>query len=83
MYTKNKVRPRFFDQVGHETMFASSGNKYFFTKSCHLQTYQNYEQPPRTSQNSDFQSHMIEPFFSLKNRRLTFNKKMVLKIVIF
>ena len=39
----NTVRPRFFDQVGHETMYASSGNKHFFTKSCHRQTYQNYE----------------------------------------
>ena len=36
--------PRFFDQVGHETMYASSGNKHFLTKSCHRQTYQNYEQ---------------------------------------
>ena len=52
-----RVRPRFFDQVGHETMYASSGNKHFFTKSCHRQTYQNYEQPPRTSQNLYFQSH--------------------------
>ena len=40
-----------------ETMYASSGNKHFFTKSCHRQTYQNYEQPPRTSQNLYFQSH--------------------------
>ena len=39
-----RVRPRFFDQVGHETMYASSGNKHVFTKSCHRQTYQNYEQ---------------------------------------
>ena len=39
-----RVRPRFFDQVGHETMYASIGNKHFFTKSCHRQTYQNYEQ---------------------------------------
>ena len=39
-----RVRPTFFDQVGHETMYASSGNKHFFTKSCHRQTYQNYEQ---------------------------------------
>ena len=38
-----RVRPRFFDQVGQETMYASSGNKHFFTKSCHRQTYQNYE----------------------------------------
>ena len=52
-----KVRPRFYDQVGHETMYASSGNKHFFTKSCHCQTYQNYEQSPRKSQNLYFQSH--------------------------
>ena len=31
-YVKARVRPRFFDQVGHETMYASSGNKHFFTK---------------------------------------------------
>ena len=54
---QNRVRPRFFDQVGHETMYASSGNKHFFTKSCHRQTYQNYEQPPQTSQNPCFQSY--------------------------
>ena len=40
---QNRVRSRFFDQVGHETMYASSGNKHFFTNSCHHQTYQNYE----------------------------------------
>ena len=41
----SRVCPRFFDQVGHETMYASSGNnKHFFTKSCHRHTYQNYEQ---------------------------------------
>ena len=39
-----RVRPRFFDQVGHETMYASSRNRHFFTKSCHRQTYQHYEQ---------------------------------------
>ena len=39
-----RVRPRFFDQIGHETMYATSGNMHFFTKSCHHQTYQNYEQ---------------------------------------
>ena len=27
-----RVRPRFFDQVGHQTTNASIGNKYFFTK---------------------------------------------------
>ena len=26
---ETRVRPRFFDQVGHETMYASSGNKHF------------------------------------------------------
>ena len=34
----------FFYQVGHETMYAPSGKKHDFTKSCHPQTYQNYEQ---------------------------------------
>ena len=58
----NRVGPRFFDHVGHETMYASSGNKHFFTKSYHHQTYQNYEQPPQKYQNSYFQSH----FFVLK-----------------
>ena len=30
--TIHRVRPRFFDQVGHDTMYASSGNKHYFTK---------------------------------------------------
>jgi hypothetical protein len=29
---KSRDRPRFFDQVGHQTTNASIGNKYFFTK---------------------------------------------------
>ena len=37
-----RYHSRFFVQVGHETTYASSGNKHFFTKSCHCQTYQNY-----------------------------------------
>ena len=37
-------RLRFFDQVGHQTTNVPIGNKCFFTKQCHLQTYQNYEQ---------------------------------------
>ena len=41
---QSRLRQRFFDQVGHETMNASSANKHFFTKSRHRQTYQNYEQ---------------------------------------
>ena len=28
----HRVRPRFFDQVGHQTTNASIGNEYFFTK---------------------------------------------------
>ena len=32
-----------FDQVGHQTTYASNGNKHFFTKSCHHQTYQNFQ----------------------------------------
>ena len=42
-FLKNRYRPRFFDQVGHQTIYASIGNKHFFTKSCHHQTYQNFE----------------------------------------
>ena len=52
-----RVRPIFFDLVRHKTIYASSENKHFFTKSCHRKTYQDYEEPPRTSQNSYFQSH--------------------------
>ena len=77
----------FLNQVGHETMYASSGNKHFFTKSCHRQTYQNYEQPPRTSQNSYFQSNFsvlkIGQIFLKKKfreeyltRKPTFNKNI-------
>ena len=39
-----RYRPRFFDQVGHQTMYAFMGNKHFFIKQCHRQAYQNYEQ---------------------------------------
>ena len=31
----------FFDRWAHETTYAYIGNKHFFTKSCHRQTYQN------------------------------------------
>ena len=44
-----RYRPRFLDQVGHQTMSAHIENKHFFTKSCHRQAYPNYEQPPRSS----------------------------------
>ena len=44
---------------------------HFFTKSCHRQTYQNYEQPPRTYQNLYFQSH----FSVLKIGRIFPKKK--------
>ena len=40
-----RYHSRFFVRVGHETMYASSGYKHFFTKSCHRQTYQNYYGP--------------------------------------
>ena len=53
----NRYLPRFFGQVGHQTTYAYIGNKHFFTKSCHRQTYQNYEQRPQRLQNFDFQSH--------------------------
>ena len=41
---KHRYRPSFFDQVGHQTTYASIGNRHFFTILCHRQTYQNYEQ---------------------------------------
>ena len=46
-----RVRPSFFDQVGHETMYASSENKHFFAKYRQHHTYKYYEQPPKTPQN--------------------------------
>ena len=67
-------RARFFDQVGHQTTNASIRNKHFFTKLCHRQTYQNYEQPPRTSQNSYFQIH-----FSVLRIGQIFQKKISMK----
>ena len=32
LYSLIRVRPRFLDQVGHQTTNASIGNKHFFTK---------------------------------------------------
>ena len=52
-----RYRLRFFDHVGHQTTSAFIENKHFFTTSCHLQTYQNYELPPQSLQNLDFQNH--------------------------
>ena len=71
-------RPRFFNQVGHQTMHAYIGNEHFFPKSCHRETHQNYEQPGQRLQNSYFQSHFSASkingifliFFSVKNIRL-------------
>ena len=37
MWLESRVRPIFFDQVGHETMYASSGNKY--TTRINIQTF--------------------------------------------
>ena len=37
-------RPRFFEQVEHQTTYASMGNKHFTARYFHRQTYQNYEQ---------------------------------------
>ena len=49
----------FVDQVVHQTMSAAYiENKHFFTKSCHRQTYQNYEQPPQRSLSLSFQKSM-------------------------
>ena len=39
-----RVLSKFFEQVGHETMYASSGIKKKIAASYHRQTYLNYEQ---------------------------------------
>ena len=57
--TSIRYHPRFFDQVWHQTASAYIKNKHFFTKSCHCQTCQNYEQPPQSLQNLYFQSHYL------------------------
>ena len=74
----NRYRQRFFDQVGHQTMFAYVGNKHFFTKSCHRQTYQNYEQPPHRLQNSYFQSLFFCKVYL--TRRSTFTNEIFWKL---
>ena len=67
-----RYRPRFFDQVGHQTTSAYIENKHFFTKSCHRQTYQNYEQPPQCLHYLSFfgiknQPNLFQFFFSVMN----------------
>ena len=88
----NRNSSRFFDQVSHQKTYAYIKNKHFFTKSCHCQTYQSYEQPPQSLQkfilsksflSIKFQQNLWEPesfwiFFSLKNIRLG-NKLLKMK----
>ena len=40
-YMPIRYLSRFFDRWAHETTYAYIGNKHFFTKACHHQTYQN------------------------------------------
>ena len=54
---EGRYHPRFLNQVGHQTKSAYIENKHFFTKPCHRQTYQNYEQLPQSLQNLYFESH--------------------------
>ena len=74
----SRYRPRFFDQVGHQNTFEYIGNKHSFTKSCHHQTYQNYEQSPVRFQNSYFQSH----FSASKINRIFLNFFSMKKILL-
>ena len=60
----HRYRPRFFDQVGRQTRYASIGNRHFFTKSCHCQTYQNYEQSGQKL--GTFSENKVLKKFSLK-----------------
>ena len=46
----------FWEKLGMKKCIHIVEISVFFTNSCHCQTYQNFEQPPQTSQNSDFQS---------------------------
>ena len=86
----SRDRLRFFAQVGHQTTNAYIGEKHFFTKSCHRQTYKNYEQPPQRWHNSYFQSHLSTAkingifliFFSVKNIRLG-DQLFIMKTSIF
>ena len=68
--------------MAESTLF-SIENKDFFTKSCHRQTYQNYEQPLQRMQNSDFQSPFSESkingIFQM-NEILAFESTLCLKI---
>ena len=67
MSISNRDRQRFFSKLGIKPcMYAFSGNKYFFTKSC----LRHLPKPCQRSQNSDFQSpfsaskiDQIFPFF--------------------
>ena len=74
----SRDRPRFFDQVRHQTTYAYIGNKHFFTKMCHHQTYPNSKISWQKKPISDFQSEfsmskiiwIFLHFFSLKNINL-------------
>ena len=55
-YRVNRYLSRFFDRWAHETTYACIGNKHFFTKSCHRQTYQNSKISWQKMPISDFQS---------------------------
>ena len=50
-------------------MYASSGNKHFFTKSCHRQTYQNYKQSQQK----------LDPY--LKNKVHIFKIKIIKNLI--
>ena len=61
---------RFFDCWAHETTYAYIGNKHFFTKSCHCQTYQNskisWQKMPIFDFQSDFSMSKIIQIFLKK-----------------
>ena len=71
---ENRLFPVGIDSQG----FPCEPYRVWVYSACHCQTYQNYEQPPQTSQTSHFQSHfsvlkigrIIPRFFSMKNIEL-------------
>ena len=79
---------RFFEQVKPCFYLVEIG---IFNQPCHRQNYQNYEQPPQASQNSDFQviflcQKLVKCFqkkISWENIGLNRGQKIFLKILIF
>jgi hypothetical protein len=76
----SRYHPRFFDQVGHQTTYASMGNKHSFTKSWHRKTYQNYEQSTKIGQIFRKQSTLKVKVLKKKSLIKVLHRKEIRKI---